>query len=102
MQKRNACRGEYNGVVLRLQGFKFALLRPTGEQIRNMRRFAGARRFLFNRALALNNPMYALVGRKHSQYQLDKLIPVWKKELPWLSDVPSQTLQQALKDLYQG
>lgn len=88
--------------MLRLQGFKFELLRPTGEQVRNMRRFAGARRFVFNKALALNNEMYALIGRKHSQYQMDKLIPAWKEEFPWLSEVPSQTLQQALKDLYRG
>jgi putative transposase len=46
--------------------------------------------------------MYALAGRKHSQYQMDKLIPGWKKRSPWLSDVPSQTLRQALKDLYRG
>jgi putative transposase len=88
--------------VLKLQGFKFELLQPTGEQLRNMRRFAGARRFVFNKALALNNERYALIGRKHSQYQMDKLIPAWKEEFPWLSDVPSQTLQQALKDLYRG
>ncbi len=33
---------------------------------------------------------------------MDKLIPAWKEEFPWLSEVPSQTLQQALKDLYRG
>jgi putative transposase len=86
----------------RKQGVKFALLQPTGEQLRNMRRFAGARCFVLNKALAPNNELYALVGRKHSQYQMDKLIPGWKEESPWLSDVPSQTLQQALKDLYRG
>jgi putative transposase len=46
--------------------------------------------------------MYALIGKKHSQYQMDKLVPAWKEHFPWLSDVPSQTLQQALKDLYRG
>jgi putative transposase len=88
--------------MLRWQGYKFALLRPTGEQVRNMRRFAGALRFVFNRALALNNEMHTLIGKKHSQYQMDQLIPAWKEEFPWLSEVPSQTLQQALKDLYRG
>jgi putative transposase len=88
--------------MLRMQGYKFELLRPTGEQVRNMRRFAGARRFVFNKALALNNEMYTLIGKKHSQYQMDKLIPAWKEEFPWLPDMPSQTLQQALKDLYRG
>jgi putative transposase len=33
---------------------------------------------------------------------MDRLIPAWKEEFPWLSEVPSQTLQQALKDLYRG
>jgi putative transposase len=85
-----------------MQGYKFELLRPTGEQVRDMRRFAGARRFVFNKALALNKEMYTLIGRKHSHYQMDRLIPAWKEEFPWLSEVPSQTLQQALKDLYRG
>jgi putative transposase len=87
---------------LRRQGYKFELLRPTGKQVRDMRRFAGARRFVFNKALALNKEMYTLIGRKHSHYQMDRLIPAWKEEFPWLSEVPSQTLQQALKDLYRG
>ncbi|WP_410920187.1 helix-turn-helix domain-containing protein, partial [Proteus mirabilis] len=38
----------------RLQAFKFQL-RPNGQQEREMRRFAGACRFVFNRALARQN-----------------------------------------------
>lgn len=41
-------------VMKRLQAFKFQL-RPDGQQVREMRRFAGACRFVFNRALALQN-----------------------------------------------
>ncbi len=36
----------------RLQAFKFELM-PTGEQARKMRQFAGACRFVYNKALAL-------------------------------------------------
>ena len=36
----------------RLQAFKFEL-RPNGEQAQQMRRFAGACRFVYNKALAL-------------------------------------------------
>ena len=36
----------------RLQAYKFEL-KPNGEQQRNMRRFAGSCRFVFNKALAL-------------------------------------------------
>ncbi|RPH22327.1 virulence protein, partial [Buttiauxella warmboldiae] len=38
----------------RLQAFKFQL-RPNGQQDRDMRRFAGACRFVFNKSLALQN-----------------------------------------------
>jgi putative transposase len=64
-----------------------------------MRRFAGTRRFVYNKSLALNQEMDALSGKKHTRYQLDKLITEWKKETPWLSESPSQTIQQALVDL---
>ncbi|EER8617964.1 helix-turn-helix domain-containing protein, partial [Escherichia coli] len=41
----------------RLQAFKFQL-RPGGQQERQMRLFAGACLFVFNRALALQNENY--------------------------------------------
>ncbi len=41
----------------RLQAFKFQL-RPNGQQEREMRRFAGACRFVFNRAFARQNENY--------------------------------------------
>ncbi|UXJ01222.1 helix-turn-helix domain-containing protein [Proteus mirabilis] len=43
-----------NRNMKRLQAFKFQL-RPNGQQEREMRRFAGACRFVFNRALARQN-----------------------------------------------
>jgi putative transposase len=46
------------------QAYRFEILRPTGEQIRDMRRFAGTRRYIFNHALALNNEMYSLAGKE--------------------------------------
>ena len=41
----------------RLQAYKFEL-RPTGEQQRQMRRFSGLCRFVFNKALALHKERY--------------------------------------------
>ncbi len=52
----------------RLQAFKFQL-RPGGQQEHEMRRFAGACRFVFNRALALQNENHE-AGNK-----LQKLLP---------------------------
>jgi putative transposase len=45
----------------RLQAFKFEL-RPNGEQNRLMRRFAGACRLVFNKALALQNDLATTGG----------------------------------------
>ncbi|HEJ9413970.1 TPA: helix-turn-helix domain-containing protein, partial [Proteus mirabilis] len=50
----------------RLQAFKFQL-RPNGQQEREMSRFAGACRFVFNRALARQNENYE-AGNKYIPY----------------------------------
>jgi transposase len=47
--------------MLRRQGYKFEA-QPNGEQLRNLRRFAGACRFVYNKALALNKEMYEHKG----------------------------------------
>lgn len=84
----------------RLQAFKFEL-RPDGQQERQMRRFAGSCRFVYNKALALQRERFEQNEKKLSAFALNNLLPAWKA-LPgtaWLSDSPSQALQQALKDL---
>ncbi|MBW9473157.1 transposase, partial [Escherichia coli] len=92
----------------RLQAFKFQL-RPGGQQECEMRRFAGACRFVFNRALARQNENHE-AGNKYIPYGKMASIPYgkmaswlveWKNatETQWLKDAPSQPLQQSLKDL---
>ncbi|MGT3165245.1 RNA-guided endonuclease InsQ/TnpB family protein [Yersinia enterocolitica] len=84
----------------RLQAFKFRL-RPDGQQEREMRRFAGACRFVFNRALALQNEEHE-AGNKYISYtKMTSWLVEWKNvsETQWLKDAPSQPLQQSLKDL---
>lgn len=80
------------------QAFKFELM-PNGEQQRQMRRFAGSARYIYNKALALQKELYDLTKRKHTRYQLDKLLTLWKSETPWLSETPSHALQQVLVDV---
>ena len=83
----------------RLQAYKFELM-PNGQQQRQMRCFVGACRFAFNKALAQQKSWYeADSTTKFSYVKLANLLPSWKRELPWLSDTPSQALQQSLKDL---
>ncbi len=47
----------------RLQAFKYELM-PTGEQQRQMRRFAQACRFVFNKALALQKERHERGDKK--------------------------------------
>ncbi|EIJ3006372.1 transposase [Escherichia coli] len=84
----------------RLQAFKFQL-RPGGQQECEMRRFAGACRFVFNRALALQNENHE-AGNKYIPYgKMASWLVEWKNatETQWLKDASSQPLQQSLKDL---
>ena len=84
----------------RLQAFKFELI-PNGEQKRHMRRFAGACRFVYNKALALQKENYE-AGNKFINYaSMAAFLPGWKREpcFSWLKEAPSQALQHALKDL---
>ncbi|OQX03706.1 MAG: hypothetical protein BWK73_38690 [Thiothrix lacustris] len=84
----------------RLQAFKYEL-KPNGEQRRNLRRYAGSCRFVYNKALALQQANHA-AGEKFINYvAMAAWLPVWKREqgFAWLKDAPSQALQHALKDL---
>ncbi|ECO1035943.1 IS200/IS605 family element transposase accessory protein TnpB [Salmonella enterica subsp. enterica serovar Newport] len=84
----------------RLQAFKFQL-RPDGQQEREMRRFTGSCRFVFNRALALQNENYE-AGNKFIPYtNMASWLVEWTNspEMQWFKDAPSQPLQQSLKDL---
>lgn len=84
----------------RQHAYKFAL-RPTGEQQRQMRRFAGSCRFVYNKALAMQQENH-VAGNKYIGYvPMAANLPFWKREAgtEWLKDTPSQALQHALKDL---
>jgi putative transposase len=85
-------------VVLRLQAFKFEL-RPHGEQLRNLRQFAGSCRFVYNKALALNVERYEKKEKRLGYAGLCALLPNWKMEHEFLFNVPAQALQQSLKNL---
>lgn len=84
----------------RLQAFKFELM-PNGEQQRDMRRFAGSCRFVFNKALALQKARYEQGEKKLGYAGLCKLLTGWRNgmETPWLKEAPTHPLQQTLKDL---
>lgn len=84
----------------RFQAFKYEL-RPNGQQGRQMRRFAGSCRFVFNKALALQKERYEQGEKKLGYAGLCKLLTEWRNgmESAWLADAPVHPLQQTLKDL---
>nr|EES53037.1 MAG: DNA (cytosine-5-)-methyltransferase [Leptospirillum ferrodiazotrophum] len=84
----------------RRQAFRFNV-RPTDTQERIFRQFAGAFRFVHNRALALEIDRHASGEARLGYVGTANLLPLWKRdpETVWLSGVHSQILQQSLKDL---
>jgi putative transposase len=90
--------GGYLGDMERLQAYKFEL-RPDGAQRRLMRRFAGSRRHVYNRALALQKVRYERGEKRLGYAGLCQELTAWRKDEVWLRNSHSQVLQQALKDL---
>jgi putative transposase len=84
--------------MLRRQAFPFELL-ANGQQTRHLRQFAGSCRFVYNKALAINTERYEKKERRLGYAELCALLPGWKRQHPFLSEVPAQALQQALKNL---
>ncbi len=90
----------------RLQAFKFEL-RPNGQQQRQMRRFAGACRFVFNAALAMQTAQHQAAGPFIRYVAMAKHLTAWRqgaalpsgRTAPWLAEAPIHPLQHALKDL---
>ena len=62
-------------------------------------RFAGCCRFVWNKALSLQKERLDSKKRILSYPEMADLLLVWKKEHPFLTEAPSQALQQRLMDL---
>jgi len=83
------------------KSFKFRL-NLTAEQEQMCCMFAGCCRFVWNKSLALKKELWEKEKKSLSQFELNNLLIQWKSELPWLTDAPSQALQQVNKDLDQA
>ncbi|WP_293648658.1 transposase [uncultured Pantoea sp.] len=86
--------------MIRRQAYKFQL-KPTPEQIASMKSFAGACRFVYNRALTMQSDIWRNGDRYIPYNKMAPWLVEWKsqEEMSWLSNAPSQILQQSLKDL---
>lgn len=72
---------------------------PTNSQKELISKHIGSSRFVYN--LALETKTTAYLGSKHnfSPFDLIKQLPELKKELPWLKEVNSQSLQQSIQNM---
>lgn len=82
------------------RAFKFKL-KPTSAQREKFLRFAGARRFVFNRGLDQRQKIFAVTGKSPTYFEQNKELTLLKStaETVWLDEIHSQVLQQGLKDL---
>ena len=86
--------------MLRIQAFKYEL-QPDGEQERSLRKFSGACRYVFNKALALQKESHEAGNKFVSYVSMAGQLTKWRNstETPWLKEAPCHSLQHALKDL---
>jgi putative transposase len=77
---------------------------PTAAQEQQLLQFAGARRWVWNWALARRKAHYAQTSKGLSVTQLGAELVMLKSEpaTAWLAEVDSQALQQAIRDLDQA
>lgn len=80
------------------KAFEYRLY-PTEPQKELIAKHIGSSRFVYNLALETKNAAY--IGAKHnySAFDLQKQVVELKKELPWLKEVNSQSLQQAIQNM---
>lgn len=78
--------------------YKFRLY-PTAAQREQMSRNFGCCRYVFNYFLAQRKEQYMRSGKAPSRFQQDKSLTALKKEIPWLKEVDSTSLQATLQDL---
>ena len=82
-----------------LKAFKYRL-NPNEEQKVLLNKHIGACRFIYN--LALETKQIAYIGNKHnlSYFELHAQLKDLKEELPWLKELNSQSLQQAITNQF--
>lgn len=71
---------------------------PTPEQAELLAQSFGCARFVWNNTLAYRTEAYQQHGQSISHSVAEKRLVALKAEYPWLSDVSSVILQQALRD----
>ncbi|HEY9801214.1 MAG TPA: IS200/IS605 family element RNA-guided endonuclease TnpB [Leptolyngbyaceae cyanobacterium] len=81
-----------------LKAYKYRIY-PTNEQAILLAKSFGCVRWFYNFALNLTSETYHKTGKGLSRDEIINLLPSLKKEYEWLTEPPSQCLQQVALDL---
>jgi putative transposase len=81
-----------------LKAFKYRIY-PTSEQSVLLAKSFGCARWFYNYALNLTSETYKQTGKGLSRNEIINLLPSLKKEYEWLTEAPSQVLQQSALNL---
>ncbi len=72
---------------------------PSASQRAQIERTFGAVRWVYNKCLETCKDAYEETGKSPTRWRLDKMLPGWKAEFPWLKEADSTALQSAVQDL---
>lgn len=78
--------------------YKFRL-EPNADQVTRLAKHFGVCRYVYNHFLDQRNTSYRNTGKGSTYHKDCAALTKLKKELPWISDANSQSLQQELKNL---
>ncbi|MDZ8259053.1 RNA-guided endonuclease TnpB family protein [Nostoc sp. ChiQUE01b] len=81
-----------------LKAYKYRIY-PTKSQVVLLAKSFGCVRWFYNFALNLTSETYSSTGKGLSRNDIINLLPALKKEHEWLTEPPSQCLQQVALDL---
>lgn len=80
------------------KGFKYRIY-PNKEQEIFLNKSFGCIRFVYNWGLSIKNQEYAQTKKSSNYYELNKKLPELKRDNAWLTEINSQSVQSALRNL---
>lgn len=85
--------------MIQHKAYRFRL-EPDSNQRQALAKFAGARRWVWNRALSENKRLLEAGERTSTYAEMCRWITMWRQDLttPWLAEVHVHVLQQGLRD----
>ena len=81
-----------------IKAYKYRLY-PRENQLSLLNQHIGSARFIYNWGLSIKIKEYTVNKKNLSKFDLMNMLPELKKELSWLRNVNSQTLQKSLENL---